>query len=330
MWNASTDNLGVAGYKIRQDGMLVGDVPDNGFTSSGLTGNTSFRYTVQAYDAAGNASGESSPLLVVTDNEPPSASFSWSAKVLNVDFTDSSIDSDGNIVTWFWDLGDKNSSTLQNPSHSFTSAGTYNVTLTVTDDHGGESSTSQDLTVFDDRGPVRVELQQGLSGYAGAEDSYVASGSPSSNWGSSAEILADGDDRRNRELVSLLKWDVSLIPAGVTVTNAFITLQVFNSSNRQYDLWEMLAGWNEAGATWDNTQPVSNRGSLVGSFNPTSTGSFTIDLDAKGIALVQSWIEGAANNGISVASGGTLNGIDMRSSEYNKLSQRPMLTITYK
>jgi gliding motility-associated-like protein len=46
-----------------------------------------------------------------------------------------------NIVSWAWNFGDpasgvNNTSTLQNPFHTYTASGYYNVTLTVTDDHG--------------------------------------------------------------------------------------------------------------------------------------------------------------------------------------------------
>lgn len=51
-------------------------------------------------------------------------------------FTDSSTDADGNIVSWAWDFGDGNTSTVQNPSHVFQNTGTYTVALTVTDDDG--------------------------------------------------------------------------------------------------------------------------------------------------------------------------------------------------
>ncbi|MCK5261717.1 MAG: PKD domain-containing protein [Thermoplasmatales archaeon] len=55
---------------------------------------------------------------------------------LTVSFTGSGVDSDGSIVSYEWDFGDGGTSTLQNPSHTFTSEGTYNVTLTITDNDG--------------------------------------------------------------------------------------------------------------------------------------------------------------------------------------------------
>ena len=55
---------------------------------------------------------------------------------LTVSFTGSGNDTDGEIVSYEWDFGDGNTSTLQNPSHTFISEGTYNVILVVTDNDG--------------------------------------------------------------------------------------------------------------------------------------------------------------------------------------------------
>jgi chitodextrinase len=58
-WSPSTDNVGVAGYKIFRDGVQVGTSTTTSFTSTGLTQNTSYSFTVAAYDAAGNTSAQS-------------------------------------------------------------------------------------------------------------------------------------------------------------------------------------------------------------------------------------------------------------------------------
>ena len=55
------------------------------------------------------------------------------------DFTDQST-SDGNIGTWEWDFGDGNTSTDQNPTHTYASPGVYLVCLIITDDDGGCTS----------------------------------------------------------------------------------------------------------------------------------------------------------------------------------------------
>ncbi|MDD3642762.1 MAG: PKD domain-containing protein [Candidatus Krumholzibacteria bacterium] len=70
---------------------------------------------------------------------PPTADFSGSPTAgyapLSVQFTDLSA---GAPTTWSWDFGDGGTSTAQNPSHAYTSAGTYTVTLTAANAYGSD------------------------------------------------------------------------------------------------------------------------------------------------------------------------------------------------
>ncbi|GJM09548.1 MAG: hypothetical protein DHS20C11_18240 [Lysobacteraceae bacterium] len=59
-----------------------------------------------------------------------------------VDFTDMTIFGSP-IVGWNWDFGDGNASNLQNPSHAYSSAGLYQVSLTVTDIDGCQRTVSK-------------------------------------------------------------------------------------------------------------------------------------------------------------------------------------------
>jgi thermolysin len=82
-----------------------------------------------------------------TANSSPTAKFSFSTSGLTVNFTDESSDSEGSVNKWNWDFGDGNSSTDQNPIHSYSASGSYDVTLTVTDDQGANDSTSMSVQV---------------------------------------------------------------------------------------------------------------------------------------------------------------------------------------
>lgn len=77
----------------------------------------------------------------ITVYEPPSVNFSANITSgcfpLRVQFTDLSTAGLNNTnVTWDWDLGNGTTSSLQNPSVTYTNAGTYTVTLRVTNDKG--------------------------------------------------------------------------------------------------------------------------------------------------------------------------------------------------
>jgi len=65
-WNASTDNVAVAGYHVYRGTTYLGDATGLSYTNSGLTANTTYVYTVKAFDAAGNNSAATSALSVMT------------------------------------------------------------------------------------------------------------------------------------------------------------------------------------------------------------------------------------------------------------------------
>lgn len=65
-WSASTDNVGVAGYRVYRGTTLVGSPTGRTFTDTGLTPSTSYSYTVRAIDAAGNLSAASNTASATT------------------------------------------------------------------------------------------------------------------------------------------------------------------------------------------------------------------------------------------------------------------------
>ncbi|NUR58425.1 MAG: PHB depolymerase family esterase [Catenulispora sp.] len=65
-WSASTDNVGVAGYRVFRNGVQVGTAAGTTFTDSGLAPATQYTYKVAAYDAAGNVSAQSAAVTATT------------------------------------------------------------------------------------------------------------------------------------------------------------------------------------------------------------------------------------------------------------------------
>jgi gliding motility-associated-like protein len=64
-------------------------------------------------------------------------------------FTDQSTPLDGTIAAWLWQFGDGTTSAEQNPAHTYSSPGTYSVTLTAENSYGCTASTSQGtVTVY--------------------------------------------------------------------------------------------------------------------------------------------------------------------------------------
>lgn len=91
---------------------------------------------------------------VITVNPLPLANFSINTNPLSsfytiADFTDLSV---SQISSWLWDFGDfssgSNSSSVQNPSHTFVDAGTYDVQLIVTNQYGCIDTTNSEITTY--------------------------------------------------------------------------------------------------------------------------------------------------------------------------------------
>jgi chitodextrinase len=65
-WSASTDDVGVTGYRVYRDGAVIATVGTPGYTDSTVAARTKYRYSVSAADAVGNESELSSTVSVKT------------------------------------------------------------------------------------------------------------------------------------------------------------------------------------------------------------------------------------------------------------------------
>src|SRR5882672_8358225 len=115
-WNAATDNVGVIRYGVYRDGVQIAYISGRSYANTRLAAATTYSYTVAAYDAAGNASAQSSAVSATTkapaDTQPPSIpanlaatvvsssqiNLSWSAATDNVGVTGYRVYRDGTLA----------------------------------------------------------------------------------------------------------------------------------------------------------------------------------------------------------------------------------------
>jgi chitodextrinase len=96
-WTASTDNVGVAGYRVYRGATplaALGNVTS--YTDTGLTASTAYSYSVAACDIAGNCSAQS-PAASATTNAPPRA-IATTTEVVAVANPNVSVSSGGSLV----------------------------------------------------------------------------------------------------------------------------------------------------------------------------------------------------------------------------------------
>ncbi|GEM_PF-2473442 len=285
--------------------------------------------TIDGIDFSDKESGFASELVIKYNesecdgdiNQAPIAEFSTQLNGLTAAFSDKSTDPDGQIVQWQWLFGDGESSDVQNTNHIFASAGEYQVTLTVTDNEGARNSQTTFINVIDPDQSTRTTVVLEAS-----DDTFISSRRKSTNYDEHRdELLADASDSTYGSMQTLIKWDVSEIPSCANIEQASVILDVFNRSSGTYDIFAGKNTWQENTVTWQAVNGGSHKGRNVGSFIPNSTKVYNVDLNANGLSMIQSWLQGL-NYGVVIASGGTRNGIDIHDHESNR---GPKISITY-
>ncbi|WP_229381030.1 immune inhibitor A domain-containing protein [Shewanella psychropiezotolerans] len=142
----------------------------------GVTGTTSAEeMPTYVYEASGSyivnltvtdglgSSVVTSQTIMVALPVPPVAGFTFVTNDLSVTFTDTTTGGEG-VMTYSWEFGDSQTSTAQSPSHTYASAGTYTVMMTVTDSLGVVSSRSTSITVITAVVTLPVTTPSGDSG----------------------------------------------------------------------------------------------------------------------------------------------------------------------
>jgi len=126
------------------------------------------RYTgygmVDAAAAVDAGAPSTNPPVAAFTGTPTSGTFP-----LTVNFTDQSTE---NPTGWAWTFGDGGSSSQQNPSHTYTAAGTYTVTLTASNAYGSDGETKTGYVTVSDPADLYASLPYSTGFESGSLDQY--------------------------------------------------------------------------------------------------------------------------------------------------------------
>jgi hypothetical protein len=168
-------------------------------------------------------------------------------------------------------------------------------------------------------------------------DAGLSELAPNTNNGTATSLKVDGDDPDpgGGDLYAALRWDLSSIPAGATLTSASVTLNVTNPSPQTYGAYELKKAWNEGQLSWNQTatgtpwatpgaKGTTDRGSQIASVTPTAVAPYTFTIPA---SVVQGWLNTpSSNNGIVLGHTTNFDGFIFSTKEG---TTAPRLTVTY-
>lgn len=161
-------------------------------------------------------------------------------------------------------------------------------------------------------------------------DSFIQKDNSTANYGSNAELQVGGSYFGSNYERAIYRFDMENagIAPGATIVSAVARFYVVSFTHtKNVTVHQITADWDEATVTWGDISNDVNT-SPLGSIPPgTPTGQY---VEVNITALVQSWINGAAENyGVTLAPA-RLNGSTTArytSREYGNVSQRPELVV---
>ena len=183
----SVDNDGtIVGFSWNYGDGTGGSNEPNPTHTYATPGNYTATLTVTDDDGA---TGTSSVVVTVSPNTPPVAVASGAPTsgfvALPVAFSSAgSNDLDGSIVSTAWTFGDGGTSNVANPSHTYTTNGTFTATLTVTDSDGATAQQAVTITVTA-KAPTATFTKSITAGIAPQTVTFSAAGSADINPGGS-------------------------------------------------------------------------------------------------------------------------------------------------
>lgn len=238
--------------------------------------------------------GSMVPTLTVEyePNLPLVADFDVAFNGLTVTVTDNSTDPDGTIAARAWDFGDGTTDTGQVASHTYAAAGSWTVTLTVTDNDGHTATTSH-VVVVNQPPTVGFTYEVGPDGRTVTVDT-TASHDPDGH--TIARVIDFGDGYTSTEVVASHTYPgggtvtvtvtvtdelgaSSVASADVTLLGAAFTSRVVGLTGRFTDTTVLPSGRSVAAWAWDFGDGTTGSGPAPAHTYP-GPGRFTVTMTA--------------------------------------------------
>lgn len=344
--STSTDSDGSiasTSWNFGDGGTDSGNTVTHTFTAAGT-----YTVTLTVQDNEG-ATDQASMQIGIAENQAPTASmeldtYTGFAPVTVNCSAAGSTDPDGSITDYSWNFGDGTTSGGETAVHTYETPGTYTVTLDITDDKGGQDSTT-----------AQVEIKQGntytwtlgdnsdsdLTGTC--EDTYLNVNNE--NYAASDTLRTYTWPTDTAANVIVMKWDMSALPADAVIESATLELYLTEAAgDNSYEISaHRITGLDPVidtctGETWNGTDPWSNNTPLAQDNIESAAGAAAVDATSGFKAwditeIARTWINVPAENfGVLLNADVSAASDSYRyfaSSQSSDASMRPRLTITF-
>lgn len=217
--------------------------------------------------------------------------------------------------------------------------------------HTGGGAEQVDLAVS---GQVSNQICYEDQAFTASADTYLSGYNTTYNYGAQTYMRVTLGTSQARG--SLLRWDLSSIPANAVISAASLKLYVSTAGSATFNLYNMRRAWVEGtgtgsatgdGATWQ-TYDGTNAWGKNGAANTTSdrydtnlwgaesssfstTGSKTVPLNTAGLDVVKGWVNGSIPNYGLTIQNYTTGSTDVQFSTRNNATEanRPALVLSY-
>ena len=326
----------------------------DGTSASGVsvshTFTTAGTYTVSltVTDNEGAASQTSSQ-IVIAANRLPTASIDIDRETgfapLEINFSGTgSTDEDGSVTDYAWDFGDGVTAGGETVTHIYENAGTYTVTLTVTDDKGGTDTVTAQVVAKEGHEYTWVLGENEDSDLMDTcSDTYLNINDE--NYAASPSLRTYTWPTDSAANAIVMKWNLDALPRDAVIESATLELYLEDAGgDSEYEISaHRISGLDPVidactGNTYDGTNPWTNGTQLAQDDIAEAESVVAVDA-ATGFkawnitGMVQAWLESAEQNHGLLLNADTVASSDsyryFASSDATDRRVRPRLTITF-